>query len=87
MGPAGGDDAFQRGHDLSHAGLVVRAQQGGTVGGDERFALEAIQAGKACRREHRARGGEHDVAAVIVRVQLRLDPLAGIIGRSVHMSD
>ena len=75
------------GHDLGHAGLVVGAQQGGAVGGDEGLALERGQEGEVRHFHHGAGGGQGDVAAVIVLVQDGLDVLAGGVGRGVHVGD
>ena len=75
------------GHDLSHAGLVVRAQQGGAVGGDKGLALELFQ--------ERERGGLHDhpgagqghITAVVVLVEDGLDVFAGGVRGGVHVGD
>ena len=73
-------------HDLGEARLVVGAQQSGAVGRDD-VVTDLV-------RERRVLGGaddlrgigrQHDVAAAIILHDLRLDVLAGAIGRGVHM--
>ena len=81
------DDGFQRGHDLRDAGLVVRAEQGGAVRGDERHACQLLKAGEGCRAERFAAAGQNDVAAVIALDDLRLYIFAGAVRRGIHMGD
>ena len=82
-----GDNGLHGGENLRDAGLVIRAQQRGAVGGDERHALERRERREAFNRQHVARTGKHHVAAVVIRMNLRLHVLAGVIGRGVHVRD
>ncbi len=80
------DQETRRIHDLGDAGLVVGAQQRGAVGGDDvvadlvaqrRVLVDADDLGRVRR--------QHDVAALIVRHDLRLDVLAGAVGGRIHV--
>lgn len=68
-------------------GLVVRAEQGGAVRGDERHACQLLKAGEGCRAERFAAAGQNDVAAVIALDDLRLYIFAGAVRRGIHMGD
>ena len=81
------DDGFQRGHDLRDAGLVVRAEQGGAVRGDERHADQLFQAGERRGAERFAASGQKHVAAVVMLDDLRLHVFAGAIRRGVEVGD
>ena len=81
------DDGLHGGENFRDAGLVVRAQQRGAVGGDERHAFERRKRREALDRQHVARAGKHHVAAIVIRMNLRLHVLAGVIGRGVHVRD
>ena len=83
----GGEDVFQRGHNFRDAGLVVRAEQGGAVRGDERHADQLFQAGERRGAERFAASGQKPVAAVVMLDDLRLHVFAGAIRRSVEMGD
>ena len=70
------------------------AEQRGTVGRDERFALVLEQFRELLRREHqRCVAGtpdgrtERDVRPVVVADELRADVGAGGLGRRVHVGD
>ena len=76
-----------RGHDLGHACLVVRAQKRRAVGGDEGLADAVFEIGEVLRTQHPAGRTEGDVPAVIVKVELWLDPGAGKIRGSVDMGN
>ena len=77
-----------RGHDLGHAGLVVGPEQGRAVGGDEIVPDLPLQQGQLLRIEHDARiAGQHDAAAVVALVHLRVDAGAGHVRRRVDMRD
>ncbi len=73
-------------HDLGQAGLVVGAEQRGAVSGDDVVADligERRMLGGADHLGGVAR--QHDVAAAIVFDDLRLDVVAGAIGRGIHV--
>ena len=77
---------LRRIHDLGEAGLVVGAQQRGAIGRDDVVADLVGERGMIGGADHLGRvGRQHDVAAAIIPHDLRLDVLAGAIGRSVHM--
>ena len=81
------DDALTRGHDLRHARLVVRAEDGGAVGGDERLPLERRQLRELLRREDAPARAEGHFPAVIVFYDLRADVLARKVRHGVYMRD
>ena len=73
--------------DLSDAGLVVRTQQGGAIGGDEGMALEAAEHRVFLRREDMSAALEQDIAAVIVLDDLRLHTDAVELRSGIHMGN
>ena len=80
------DQELRRIHDLGEAGLVVGAEQRGAVDGDDVVADLVGQRRMFGGADHLGRiGRQHDVAAAIIFDDLRLDVLAGAVGRSVHM--
>ena len=80
------DQEMRRIHDLGEAGLVVGPQQRGAVGRDDVVADLVGQRGMFGGADHlRGIARQHDVAAAIIPHDLRLDVLAGAIGRGVHM--
>ena len=81
------DQGLGSGQDLSDAGFVVSAQQGGAVGGDEGLALQLLQEGEGGGLHDHAGAGQGDVAAVVVFVEDGLDILAGSVGGGVHVGD
>ena len=80
-------DALSGGHYRGDAGLVVRAENGGAVGGDEGLTLEGSQMRELFDRQAAPARAEDDVAAVIVLDELRLNVLAGEVGYGVKMGD
>ena len=73
-------------HDLGEAGLVVGAQQRGAVRRDDVVADLVGERRMLGGADHlRGIGRQHDVAAAIVPHDLRLDVLAGAVGRGVHV--
>ena len=87
MRRAGGDHLLRGGQNLGDAGLVVRAEQRGAVGGDERHARQLFEAGEGVRAERMPAAGEEHVAAVVVLDDLGPHVLAGEVRRGVHMRD
>ena len=82
MGGALPQDRFRGGEDFGHARLVVGAQQGGAVRGDEGFALHGGQEGEGGDFQHRTGAGQDHILAVVVLMDHRLDVFArGIGGR------
>ena len=82
-----GDEVLHRSHDLRHTGLVVRAQQSGSVSNDEAFARVARQNGKVGRpHDDVLRLVEDDVAAGIGDLA-GLHVFTGGIGGGVHVGD
>ena len=81
------DKGLGNGQDLSDAGFIVSAQQGGAVGGDKGLALQLLQEGEGGGLHDHAGAGQGDVAAVVVLVEDGLDVLAGSVGGSVHVGD
>lgn len=80
------DEEIRGIHDLGDAGLVVGAEQRGAVRGDDVVADLVLQRGMFVEADHLAGvAGQGDVAAAIVLHHLRLDVLAGHVGRGVHM--
>ena len=73
--------------DLRHAGLVVAAQEGGAVGGDEGFALLLEQGGEIAGGQGEAAGAQGDVTAVVVFDDLGVDVLPGDAAVGVHVGD
>ena len=80
-------ELFEQGHNLGHARLVVRAEEGRAVGGDEGLAHRVLEIGKGRGAEHPAARAEGDIAAVIVGMQLRLYARSGEIRGGVQMRD
>ena len=77
-----------RGHDLGDARLVVGAEQGRAVGGDEIVSELPLQQGQLLRIEHDARiAGQDDAAAVVGFVHLWVDAGPGHVRRRVDMRD
>jgi hypothetical protein len=73
-------------HDRGHARLVVRAEQGGAVGGDDVVANLLAECRILRHPDHLLRiADQPDIAAVIVPDDLRLDIGAGEIRRGVDM--
>ena len=87
VGTALGKEDLGGGQDLCHTGLVVCAQQGGAVGGDQGLTLEVGQEGEGGDLHHHAGGGQGDIAAVIILVQDGGNTLAGSIGGGVHVGN
>ena len=81
------DKGLGSGQDLSDAGFIVSAQQGGAVGGDESLALQLLQKGEGGGLHDHAGAGQGDIAAVVVLVEDGLDVLAGSVGGGVHVGD
>ncbi|MGY4453538.1 hypothetical protein ACVWZR_008198 [Bradyrhizobium sp. i1.3.1] len=80
------DEEMRGIHDLGDAGLVVGAQERGAVGGDDVVADLVLQRGMFSEADHLAGiARQGDIAAAIVLHQLRLDVLAGHVGRGVHV--
>ena len=72
--------------DLGEAGLVVGAEEGSAVGGDDVFADLVLQRRVLGEADDLAWvGGQRDVAAAVVAMDLRLDAGAGRVGRGVHV--
>ena len=80
-----GGQILHGGEDLSHAGLVVGAQQGGAVGDDEVLAHIPGQAGEL-RGPHGHGVGEGNVPALVVD-HTGLDVGAGGGGRGIHVGN
>ena len=77
---------LRRIHDLGEARLVVGAEQRGAVGRDDVVADLVGERGMVGGADHlRGIGRQHDVAAVIVSYDLRLDVRAGAVRRGVHV--
>ena len=77
-----------RGHDRGDAGLVVRAEQGGSVGGDERLALEfGHPLGLVDADDLALVAGQDNVFAVVFAVDHGLDVFARGLGRRVHVCE
>ena len=75
-------------HYLSHTCLVVCAEQGGAVGGDEGFPLVGEQLREVGRVEHKARDAlQGNRAAVVVFDDLRLDIGSGCVRSGVHVGN
>ena len=86
MGSALGDQLGYGSQNLGDAGLVVGAQQGGAVGGDQRFALQAGQMGEVFDAQHTAAAQLH-IVAVKVFDDAGVDVLAAEIGGGIHVGD
>ena len=72
--------------DFGKARLVVGAEQGGAVGGDDVIADLIGEGGMLGGADDLAGiARQHDVAAAIVADNLRLDVPAGTVGRGVHV--
>ena len=80
------DQESRRIHDFGKPGLVVGAEQRGAVGGDDVVA-DLVGKGWMFGGADDLRGvaRQHDVAAAIIPDDLRLDVLAGAVGRGVHV--
>ena len=82
------DDILHRVHDFGHARLVVGPEQGRPVGGNERLADIMQHFREFGRLQRQPRDpAKRNVAPVIIPDDLRLDILAGSIGRRIHMGD
>ena len=80
------DDILDGVHDLGDAGLVIGAEEGRAVGGDQRLADIVEQLRELLRLELEAGNAlEVDGLAVILPDNLRLDVLAGGVGSGVDM--
>ena len=78
--PGGGGD------DFSKAGLVVGAEQRRAVGGDDIIAdLVGQRPVFGDADDLACIAWQHDVAALVIAQELRLDASAGEIGRRIHM--
>ena len=86
VGHIAGQKPLHRRHNLGYTGLVVGAQQGGAVGGDERLTLQIGQEREFFHRQHRITAQNH-VAAVVVLMKNGVDVLAGGIGGRIHMGN
>ena len=74
-------------HHDGHARLVVGAQQGRPVAGDERLADQGLQLRVLCHADHLAGvARQRDVASSIVLHHLRSDASAGRLGRRVQVA-
>ena len=83
-----GHDVLHGIHDLGHTGLVVGAEQGGSVGGDDGFSLMREQLGEFRGPEGEAGHSlEGDVGAVVVFDYLGADILAGCVGGGIDVGD
>ena len=80
-------EPLHQGHDLRHARLVVAAQNGGAVGGDEGLALQLQEAGEILGGQDAAGIPQGDVAAVVVVDQRGFHVLPGEVGDGVHVGD
>ena len=74
-----------QGHDLGDPRLVVRAQQGGAVGGNDGFPLEPGQPGEVRRPDHPALLGQDDVAAAVILMDDGVHVLPGKGGGGVQV--
>ena len=75
-------------HDFGYSGLVVGAEKGGAVGGDDGFADMAQDFREFGGLEaHSGHSPERDVGAVVVFDYLGPDVVAGGVGRGVDMGD
>ena len=77
---------LRHGQDLRDPGLVVRAEQGGTVRRDQRMAIQAFQMRKELRIQHIPAADRQD-ASVVVLMQLRLHAFPAEIRRRVQMGN
>ena len=81
-------DVLHRVHNLGHAGLVVGAQQGGAVGGDEGLAHVVQHLGELRGLERQAGHAlQGNLAAVVVLNDLRLHIGARSVRGGIHMGD
>ena len=78
---------LHQGHDLRHARLVVAAQNGGAVGGDEGLPLQIQEAGELPGGQDAAGVAEREIAPVVVVDQRGLHVLSGEVGNGVHVGD
>ena len=85
--PPLGQQGLHCGQDLGHAGLVICAQQGRAVGGDEGLALQLLEEGEGGGLHDHAGGGQDHIAAVVVFMEDGVDVLAAGIRCGVHVGD
>ena len=77
---------FHHTDNRSNTCLIVRAQQGRPIGRDQVLSLIHKHLGEVFGAEHDPQlFVEYNIAAVIIFNHLRLDIVAGHIGRSIHM--
>lgn len=80
------DEDLGCGHDFRQPRLVVGAEQGRAVGGDDVVADLVFQLGMLGDADHPAWiAGKQDIPARIIRHHLRLDVPAREVRRSIHM--
>ena len=83
-----GLEILHQGHDLGHAGLVVRPQEGGAVGDDQVLPQVLVQTLVYVGAHGHAQGlVEDDGPAVVVLHDPGPDPRAAGLGGGVHMGD
>ncbi len=77
----------ERGHDLRHASLIVRAKQGFAIGGDQRLPQQLMQHREHHRREDLIPYAKGNIAAAVVLDNLRIDVLAGEVRGGIDVGD
>ena len=77
----------QRGHDFGDAGFIIGAEQGFTVGGNQRLPQQLVQHGEHHRRQHFIADTQRDIATAIVFNDLRVNVLTAKIRSSIHMGN
>lgn len=83
-----GLEILHQGHDLGHAGLVVRPQEGGAVGDDQVLPQVLVQTLVYVGAHGHAQSlVEDDGPAVVVLHDPGPDPRAAGLGGGVHMGD
>ena len=81
------DQALAHGHDLCDAGLVIRAQDGGPVCGQDGLSDAVLQMGKSIRIQDPARSPQRNRASVIVLDHLRVGVGASAVVHCIQMGD
>ena len=80
------DQGLDGRHNLGYPGFVIRAQQGGAVGGDQGLADIFLQVREFLRvHQDLFFGIEHDYATIVIFNELGIDVLTGQVRAGVHV--
>ena len=87
MGYVFGNNAFRSRHDLGHAGFIVTAENGCTVGHNKSSSDQLVKMRELLRSDASSARAEHDLAPVIIFNKTGLDIFTRKIRYGIHMRD